>query len=247
MRHKIFFALLLLICSYEVGAANPAPVSGKQWSNNVENGTSTVVTITSPTSGAGKMLVFSTMYTGASDTILCQTSGGTSVTVTARVSPPAATHTVGVAIWDITYASAPTSVTVTNQTNGFYATAAVTEVSDYDSFDVASSAVNTGTGSNATATNLPDTTDAQGAVFGVWTQEDFPGVDVEAGATWTELFDLDNNNDASTLHVQYKSTSSGSNDPVWAHSSATYRAAAVGLKGVASGGSSSVPKIIQQH
>jgi hypothetical protein len=131
--------------------------------------------------------------------------------------------------------------------SALYCTAAVTEVQDVDSFDVASTSENTGTGSNATATNLPDTTSSQGAVFGVWAQEDFPGVDIENGAGWTELFDLNQDNDVSTLHVQYKSTTAGSNDPVWSHSSATYHCAAIGLAGAASAntatGAPSVPLI----
>jgi hypothetical protein len=246
IRFCIIAFALLVPCF--VLAANPTPVSGKQWNNAVEGGTAVTATITSPTSGAGRMLVFAGAYGGGDSGWSVVSAGGTNVTITERLIS-ITNGGVGVAIADITYDAAPTSVTLQQDgaLGNFYASIGVTEVQDMTAVDVVSATENTGTGSNATATNLPDTTDAQGAVFGVWTQEDFPGGAIENGAGWTELFDLDNGNDAATLHVQYKSTTAGSNDPVWSHSSLTYHAAAIGLDGVAAGGGLSIPIVIHHR
>lgn len=208
------------------------------------NGSNTIgITLTNTPPAGGLIVVLIGGYldaSGGSGTISVSATGGTGVTITERTNPAEGSG-AKTGIWTIEYTTPPTALTVGLSSppgSAWYGHAVAVNVTGQDAsyFDGASATPDAGTSTAPAATGMPDLTDATDLVLGVMTRDGSTIVG-GPGTNWTELHEVDEDNDPGYLSVIYRTPgATGSFDPTWAlASSVAWYAAGIAIKGTAGG------------
>lgn len=201
------------------------------------------VTLTNAPQSGGLLVVTGGIFLGSSnaaDGITLQVTGGSSISTTERANSVGTTgNSVGVVIFTVEYATAPTSVRVLNNVSatGCYMSVSCLNITGQAGsyFDVAG--VSTGTSTSPVATAMGDLTDATDLVIGAMTRGGVSGT-IAPATNWTEVVELSEDNAIQTLSViQRTPGATGAYDPAWTISSSDdWEAAGIAIKGTASGG-----------